>query len=97
MLGKCFECLKPGILLSDFKAGIDFISFLQWQPVEKKIFNINQTMPFVQVISKWVDTISNLKRQIYRKGEQVPSCNKQRDELNTGEAVIHVEYSETER
>ena len=49
MLGKCLECLKPGLLLSDFKADIDFISFLKWQPVEKKIYNVNQTMPFVQV------------------------------------------------
>ena len=52
-------------------------------------------MPFGQVVSKWVETISNLKRHIYRKREQVASYNKQKDELKTGEAFIHVDYSES--
>ena len=29
ILGKCQECLKPGLSLSDFKADVDLISFLQ--------------------------------------------------------------------
>ena len=52
-------------------------------------------MPFSQVIPKWVETINNLKRHIYRKNEQVASYNKQKDELKTGEALIHVDYSES--
>ena len=49
-------------------------------------------MLFGQVILKWVEKISNLKRHIYRKREQVASYNKQKDELKTGEALIHVDY-----
>ena len=94
MLGNCPECLKPGLLLSDFKADVDLISFLQWQRVEKKTAKVNQTMSFSQVIPKQVETISNLKRHIYRKHEQVASYNKQQDELKTEEALILVDYSE---
>ena len=88
------ECLKPGLSLSNFKADVDLISFLQWQRVEKRIVKVNQTMPFGQVIPILVATISNLKRHIYRKREQVAIYNKQKDELRTGETLIHVDYSE---
>ena len=67
MLGNCLECLKSGLSLSDFKTDVDLISFLQWQWVEKQIVKVNQTMPFDQVIPKWVEIISNLKRHMYRK------------------------------
>ena len=47
-----------------------------------------------QVIHKLVQTISNLKRYIYRKREQAACYNKQKDELKTtGAALIHVDYS----
>ena len=57
MLRNCPECLKPGISLSDFKADLDLISFLQWQRLGKKIIKVNQTMPFCQVIPKWEETV----------------------------------------
>ena len=41
-------------------------------------------MLFGQVILKWVETIRTLKRY-----------NKQKDELKTGEALIHVDFSES--
>ena len=52
-------------------------------------------MPFGQVIPKWEETISNLKKHIYRKREQVASYDKQKDELKTGKAFIHVDDSES--
>ena len=52
-------------------------------------------MPFGQVISKWVETISNIKRHVNRKREQVTSFDKQKDEVKTGEAFVRVDYSET--
>ena len=42
-----------------------------------------------------METIGNLKRHVYRKHEQVASYNKQKDELKTGEALIHVDCSES--
>ena len=44
MLGHCPKFLKPRLSLSDFKADVDLISFLQWQRVEKKIVEVNQTI-----------------------------------------------------
>ena len=52
-------------------------------------------MPFGQVISKWVETISNLKRHVNKKREQVASFDKQKDEVKTGEAFVRVDYSES--
>ena len=60
-LGNCPECLKLEQSLSDFKVDVELISFSQLQRVEKKIVKVNQTIPFGQVIPKWVETISNLK------------------------------------
>ena len=53
--------------------------------------NQSQTMPFGQVTPKWVEAISNLKRHIYRKCEQVAHYNKQKYELKTGEALTYAE------
>ena len=47
-------------------------------------------MPLCQVIPKWVETISSLKRHIYRKHKQISSYNKKKDELKTRETLIHV-------
>ena len=52
-------------------------------------------MPFGQVISKWVETISNLKRHVNRKCEKVASFDKQKDEVKTGEAFVRVDCSES--
>ena len=52
MLGNCPECLGPGLSVSDFKANVDLLYFLQWQRVEKKTVKVNKTMPFGQVIPK---------------------------------------------
>ena len=95
MLGNCPVCLKPGLSLPHFKADVDLISFLQWQLVEKKTAKVNQTMPFGQMIPKWLETISNLKRHIYTKREQVATCNKHKGGLKTEEALSHADYSES--
>ena len=93
MLGNRWGGLKPGLSLSDFKTDVDLISFSLWQRVEKKIVKVNQTIPFGQVIPKWIETISNLKRHIHRKREQVANYNKKKDELKTGETLIYVAYN----
>ena len=92
VLGSCPECLNPGLSFSDLKTDVDLIFFLLWELVGKKIVKLNQTMAFGQVIPKWMEII---KRHIYWKREQVSSYNKQRNELKTGEAFIHVDYSES--
>ena len=91
MLGNCPDYLKPGLSLSDFKSVVDLISFLQCQRAEKKIVKVNQAKSFGQVIPKWVETISNLKRHIYiyiyRQHEQVASQNNQKDKLKTSKST----------
>ena len=76
MLGNCPECLKPGLSLSDFEAEVDLISFYNGKELKK--IEVNQTMLLGQVIPKWVESLTNLKRHIYRKREQFASYNKQK-------------------
>ena len=57
------------------------------------VTKVNQMIPFGQVIPKWVEKISDRKRQ--RKREQVASYNKQKDQLKTGEALIHANATTT--
>ena len=97
MLGNCPECLKPGLSLSDFKADIDLISFFGMTQVETKILKVSQMILFSQVIPKMDGTLKQPKKHIYRKREQLASYNKQKNELKTGEALIHVhvDYSKS--
>ena len=90
MLGNCPECLKRGLSLSDFKAYVDLISFLQWQRVEKRSSKlIKQGYSIKWFPNGWQPK----KNYIYKKREQVVSYYKQKGELKTGEALIGVDYS----
>ena len=73
--------------MSDSKLDVNLISFLPWQQVEEVIVKVNQTLPFRKVIPKCMKTISNLKSQIRRA--------KEKDELKRGEALVHVDYSQS--
>ena len=87
MLWDSWECINPGLSLSDSKLDVNLISFLPWQQVEEVIVKVNQTLPFRKVIPKCMKTISNLKSQIRRA--------KEKDELKRGEALVHVDYSQS--
>ena len=100
MLGNCPDYLKPGLSLSDFKSVVDLISFLQCQRAEKKIVKVNQAMSFGQVIPKWVETISNLKRHIYiyiyiDNMSKLPVRIIKKISWRRAKAPIHVDYSKS--
>ena len=65
--------------------------------VETKILKVSQMILFGQVIPKMDGTLKQPKKHIYRKREQLASYNKQKNELKTGEALIHVhiDYSKS--
>ena len=65
--------------------------------VETKILKVGQMILFSQVIPKMDGTLKQPKKHIYRKREQLASYNKQKNELKTGEALIHVhiDYSKS--
>ena len=95
MVGKCELCLTSNLSLSDFDEEKATISFLNWQRVDKSIAKINQSLTFDQAIEKWNSTILTIKKHIYRKRKQVASYNQQKLDLKPGEALIHVDYSES--
>ena len=73
---------------------------MNWQQVEKNIAKINQSHPFDQAtwelrIEKWNSTILTIKKHIYQKRKQAASYNQQILDFKPGEALIHVDYSES--
>ena len=68
---------------------------MNWQRVDKNIAKINQSLSFDQAIEKWNSAILTIKKHIYRKRKQVASYNQQKLDLKPGEALIHVDYSES--
>ena len=48
-----------------------------------------------QFYKDWYQTVSALKEHIHRKRIQVESYNLQKAELKEGEALVHVDYSES--
>ena len=87
-------CLTSNLSLSDFDEE-KTISFLNWQRVDKNIAKIHQSLSFDQAVEKWNSTILTIKKDIYRKRKQVASYNQQKLDLKPGEALIHVDYSES--
>ena len=71
---------KAGNIIIWFRSRCWFDLLFTMATGRKKIAKVDQTMPFCHVVPKWVETISNLKRHIYRKHEQVASYNKHKDE-----------------
>ena len=56
---------------------------------------INLSLPFDQAIEKANFTILTIKKHIYQHRKQVASYKKQKLDLKPGEALIHVNYSES--
>ena len=94
-VGECELWLTSNWSWSDFDEEKKTISFLNWQRVDKYIAKINQSLLFDQAIEKWNSTILTIKKQIYRKRKQVASYNQQKLDLKPGQALIHVDYSES--
>ena len=95
MVGECDLCLESKLSLSDFPEEKKTIPFLNRQRVEKNIAKINQSLLFDQSIEKWNSAILTIKKHIYQKREQVASYNQQKSDLKPGEALIHVDYSQS--
>ena len=84
------ESLKPELPLSDFKTDVDLISFLQQQQIEKQIFKV------IQMIIRSSDSQMGGNNEQPKKAYieitwEAASYNKQKDQLKTGEALIHVD------
>ena len=95
MIGECELCLISNLLLSNFEEEKTTISLLNWQRVDKNFAKINQSLSFDQDIEKWNSTILTIKKHIHQKRKQVASYNQQKLDLKPGEALIHVDYSES--
>ena len=64
---KLFEMFKTRTIVVWFQSRCWFDLFFKIAMLEKKIVKVNQTMLFRQVIPKWVETISDLKKAYKQK------------------------------
>ena len=95
MVGECELCLTSSLSLSNFDEEKKPMLFFNWQRVYKNIAKINGSLPFDQAIEKWNSTILTFDKHIYQKRKQVVSYNQQKLDLKPGEALIHVDHSES--
>lgn len=61
----------------------------RWEKNRKNLLQKNEVLP------KLNEIISDLKKHIYRKCEQVSGYKKKKDDLKPEEVLIHVDYSES--
>ena len=68
---------------------------MNWQRVDANIAKIHKSLSFDQAVEKWNSAILTITEHIYRKRKQAASYNQQELDLKPGEALIHVDYSES--
>ena len=107
---KCLECTPHKILQSwdnvsdeseesksssDDNDTDDFVPFSTWVRETGKIKKVVKSISKDQFYKDWYQTVGALKEHIHRKRIQVESYNLQKAELKEGEALVHVDYSES--
>ena len=73
----------------------DFVTFSMWTKEAGKIKKVLKSVSSNQLFQDWHHTVAGLKEHIHRKGVQVESYNRHKAELKKGEALVHVDYSES--
>ena len=79
---------------SDVVERQDSVTFENWCRQDGKVSKISLIVDFDEAQSRWNETISGLKRHIYRKRVQVAHFNTQKELLKEGEVLVQVDYSE---
>ena len=74
---------------------VDSITFSTWTREEGKIKKILKSLDREQFYQQLHQTVLLLKEHIHRKQVQIECYNKQKTELKEGEAIVHVDYSES--
>ena len=73
----------------------DYITFSTWTREKGKIKKVLKSVLSHQFWQDWHQTIANLTEHIHRKRVQVESYNSHKAELKKGEALVHVDYTES--
>ena len=73
----------------------DFVTFSMWTREAGKIKKVLKSVSSNQLFQDWNQTVAGLKEHIHRKRVQVESYNRHKAELKKGEALVHVDYSES--
>ena len=71
------------------------ISFYKWTRKDEKVQKICITLDEDDTKEIWREMIQTLKSHIYRKRKQVEHYNHQNENLENGESIINVDYSES--
>ena len=89
--GKCENC--PEIDLESL-ADCDSITYYRWWQGEKYYEKELNEKEGIIIVAEMKDNIKDIKMHYFHKRTQSNEYKKQIDELNDGEAIIHVDYSE---
>ena len=94
MYSDCEVCYDTGLGVEDFTDDCTEIQFYQWKRVDKKVQKVESVLPPDEFLSLFNEEVKVLKKHIYIKRQQHATYNQLKENLKTGEILLHVDYSE---
>ena len=80
---------------SDSDEEVETITFSTWTREDKKIKKVVKSLDKDEFYKQWQQTVIDRKAHIHRKRVQMESYNNQKAKQEHGEALLHVDYSES--
>ena len=94
MYSDCEVCYDTGLGVEDFTDDCTEIQFYQWKHMDKNVQKVESVLPPDEFLSLFNEEVKVLKKHIYIKRQQHANYNQLKENLKTGEILLHVDYSE---
>ena len=94
MYSDCEVCYDTGLGVEDFTDDCTEIQFYQWKRVDKKVQKVESVLPPDEFLSLFNEEFKVLKKHIYIKRQQHATYNQLKENVKTGEILLHIDYSE---
>ena len=109
MLGLCEDCSIPKKFnhtdeetlsndntdSSDGETDGNQVTYCKWTRVEKKVQKVTVTEERSDCVESWKESVKSLKQHIFRKRSQVASLIEAKSNLQEGQLLMQVDYSES--
>ena len=109
MLGLCEDCSIPKKInpiadetssndntdSSDGETDGNQVTYCKWTRVEKKVQKVTVTEERSDCVESWKESVKSLKQQIFRKRSQAASLIEAKSNLQEGQLLMQVDYSES--
>ena len=80
---------------SDSDVNDEQVAFYKWEILDKHVTKVCITVPFDEAVDMFKASVVTLKRHIYSKRAQNRTYNNNKESLDHGEILVHVDYAES--